>query len=415
MKTTKTVGLLIGNLLAAVLIGTLLLLAVFALPTYQPHAAQSAELMAKEGCYPELTGIWFSRLDNWTDSIMLMEASDATDDTLLHRAMLVPHGSFGEESEVSPFDAFQRHELGGEAYTGSVTYARYWHGYLVFLKPLLLVTDYSGIRIVNGAALLLMTAIALWMLWKRDLKVCAAPFAIAALMMMPAVLAKSLQISVCYYLLTLGVIGMAAIPAEKLDKLTPFLFLNLGIAAAYFDFLTYPVAVFGIPAVVLTVRKTDKPLKDRILCLVLAGLCWGFGFAGMWGSKWLLASLLTEENVIADAFSMILHRTGADSGESYSVLSTIQMNLYAFLKSPMSALLLLTGGYWGIALFQKDGPKFSDSLQILIPFLLLALMPFVWYSFARNHSWIHFFFTNKLLVVTVFAVLCGLNTARLQK
>lgn len=414
MKTTKTVGLLIGNLLAAVLIGTLLLLAVFALPTSQPHAAQSAELMAKEGCYPELTNIWFSRLDNWTDSIMLMEASDTTDDTLLHRAMLVPHGSFGDESEVSPFDAFQRHELGGEAYTGSVTYARYWHGYLVFLKPLLLVTDYSGIRIVNGAALLLVTAIALWMLWKRDLKVCVAPFAIAALMMMPAVLAKSLQISVCYYLLTLGVIAMAAIPAEKLDTLTPFLFLNLGIAVAYFDFLTYPVAVFGVPAVVLTVRKTDKPLKDRILRLVLAGLCWGFGFAGMWGSKWILSSLLTEENVIADAFAMILHRTSG-SDVHYGVFSTLQMNLYAFLKNPVSAVLLLTGGYWSIALFQKDSRKFSDSVQILIPFVLLALMPFVWYLIARNHSWIHFFFTNKLLVVTVFAALCGLNTARLQK
>lgn len=414
MKTTKTVGLLIGNLLAAVLIGTLLLLAVFALPTSQTHAAQSAELMAKEGCYPELTNIWFSRLDNWTDSIMLMEASDTTDDTLLHRAMLVPHGSFGEESEVSPFDAFQRHELGGEAYTGSVTYARYWHGYLVFLKPLLLVTDYSGIRIVNGAALLLVTAIALWMLWKRDLKVCVAPFAIAALMMMPAVLAKSLQISVCYYLLTLGVIAMAAIPAEKLDTLTPFLFLNLGIAVAYFDFLTYPVAVFGVPAVVLTVRKTDKPLKDRILRLVLAGLCWGFGFAGMWGSKWILSSLLTEENVIADAFAMILHRTSG-SDVHYGVFSTLQMNLYAFLKNPVSAVLLLTGGYWSIALFQKDSRKFSDSVQILIPFVLLALMPFVWYLIARNHSWIHFFFTNKLLVVTVFAALCGLNAARLQK
>lgn len=413
MKMTKTLGALGLNLLAAVLLGAVLLMAVFALPTSQAHAVQSAAVMQAEGCYPDLSPRWFSRLDNWTDAIMLMEATDASADTLLDRTMLVPHGSFGEESEVSPYDAFLRHVLNGEEYTGTVTYARYWHGYLVFLRPLLLVTDYSGIRLVNGAALLAVTLLAVYLLWKRDLKVCVLPFVIAVLMMMPVVLVKSMQISVCYYLLALGTAGMAAIPQERMDEMTPFLFLNLGIAAAYFDFLTYPVAVFGVPAVVLTVRKSGQPFLTRMVSLIVCGLCWGFGFAGMWGSKWVLASLLTRENVIGDALGMILYRTaGENAGVSYGIASIVKMNAYAFFKNPGSALFALAAGYWSISLLRKGRRKLLDSLQLLIPFALLAVMPFAWYVFAKNHSWIHFFFTSKLLIVTVFAVLCGLSAAR---
>ena len=44
------------------------------------------------------------------------------------------------------------------------SYARYWHGYLILLRPLLLVTTITGVRIVQYAVLLALLAAVLWLL-----------------------------------------------------------------------------------------------------------------------------------------------------------------------------------------------------------------------------------------------------------
>ncbi len=38
---------------------------------------------------------------------------------------------------------------------------------------------------------------------------------------------------------------------------------------------------------------------------------WGTGYLGFWAEKWILCNLLTEENIIADAFSAIAERAGS--------------------------------------------------------------------------------------------------------
>ena len=51
---------------------------------------------------------------------------------------------------------------------------------------------------------------------------------------------------------------------------------------------------------------------------------------------------------------------------------------------------------------------FRNVILRAIPFMLLALAPAVWYVFARNHSAIHYWFTNKACIVTALAGMCGL-------
>lgn len=50
------------------------------------------------------------------------------------------------------------------------SYERYWHGYLVVLKPLLLVFNYGQIRILNGIVMAILVLLILRQLWKRDLR-----------------------------------------------------------------------------------------------------------------------------------------------------------------------------------------------------------------------------------------------------
>jgi hypothetical protein len=41
----------------------------------------------------------------------------------------------------------------------------------------------------------------------------------------------------------------------------------------------------------------------------------------------------------------------------------------------------------------------------LLPYLIVAVIPFAWYLVTNNHASIHAPFTNKALAVTAFAVL----------
>ena len=100
MKSLKIISAIILNLLAAIVLGTALLYAVFLLPTnrIEKHMVQSAITIQNEGMYPCLSQGFSSTLDNFTDSLMLLHASDTNNESTLNRAMAVYHGNIGEEN-----------------------------------------------------------------------------------------------------------------------------------------------------------------------------------------------------------------------------------------------------------------------------------------------------------------------------
>ena len=72
----------------------------------------------------------------------------------------------------------------------------------------------------------------------------------------------------------------------------------------------------------------NKDYKENIKTFMGSCVSWGVGYAGMWSSKWILASLFTKENIIADAITSVLHRVGVtESNESVSAVQVILKNI----------------------------------------------------------------------------------------
>ena len=134
------------SLLAAILAGVVLLTAVYALPTARMRHNVSISLpyILSEGdryqWAPYHNG---TELDGFTDAIMLGNAIYAGSGAPLHDALVNPRMEFTPGDSV-PVDSLSRYAQGAED-GRQVTYARYWHGYLVFLKPLLLFFRRSGL------------------------------------------------------------------------------------------------------------------------------------------------------------------------------------------------------------------------------------------------------------------------------
>lgn len=125
-----------------IILGFLLLLAVYGLPTapMEKNLAESAELFLREGSYPvtDILGT-DSRLDNYTDALMLLTAAYPGDESLTDRALKAYR--YTTAANEDPTLVITAHYIDGKE-VEPVSYERYWHGYLIMLKPLLLLFDY---------------------------------------------------------------------------------------------------------------------------------------------------------------------------------------------------------------------------------------------------------------------------------
>lgn len=409
-KIMKRILVIMCCLIIAALIGYISLIGVYLLPVdrINDNVRESAYTIQKEGTFPTLSNWFMSELDNYTDSIMLLESSEKIDISASVDAMNNPHGLIGEMDYAEIVVA---HFLQNKPFDKTFYYARYWHGYLVWLKPLLVFMDYSSIRIINGIIQLILVIVFCFVLKKNNLEKGIIPLIFAYMMLMPLALAKSFQYSSCFYAFMLGSIWLLLMDKEKRRKQAFLVFLFVGIFTAYFDFLTYPIATFGVVALFYFMSFEADTLERKIADMLSGGLCWGIGYVGMWAEKWVLASIVTKNDIIKNALRSIRERTGTvslEGGAYYGVISCEIQNYRAFLKTPVTLLAIIYSIVLLVRIIRNRKSLTAEKMNVIIPYVLIGLLPALWYAFTLNHSSNHFFFTNKACVTSFLALMLGL-------
>ena len=149
---------LLAAFAATVAVLFVLLLGACALPA-QPvleHVYDSAQTIQQEGLYPEYFGFKLFQMDNYTDTIMLFEAAAMGEQDPL-TAMMTATAYNVDNFETMAGDLAVYCERTIPLSTGAqkavhlvpFSYARYWHGYLIWLRPLLCVMSITGVRVVQ--------------------------------------------------------------------------------------------------------------------------------------------------------------------------------------------------------------------------------------------------------------------------
>jgi hypothetical protein len=371
------------------------------------HVSDSAHVFEKEGDYPALFSWCFSQLDNWTDATILKIAAYDGEASVLDRTLLAFRYNVERNGEaLTSAEGLIAYYSGGvdvEFVTDS--YPRYWHGYLAAVKPLLLFMDYQGIRILNVIVQNLLVLVIGALLWKKQLRHLIAPWLIAWGFLIPPVMGMSLQYSSVFYVMSAGVLYLLCYRETWHSPHAPiYYFLVLGIATSYFDFLTYPLATLGIPMVFFFSMDVSDRVCADFKKIILFSLAWGCGYVGMWASKWVLASILTDQNVIANALETLLLRTSHSSGtaDEFSVLQMYIRHFKGFLKNPVTIIAVFYLCFCIVRVIRNKGSLIRE----MIVFGTIAMMPIVWYFVASNHSFVHWWFTCKGLVVTAFSGMC---------
>lgn len=348
---------------------------------------------------------FFDYYDTGTNIIMLHEIIYPNTGSILRDAMLVPTPEYfkgGLNDWINTlYDKATTREYTQSDYK---TYSRYWHGYLVLLKPLFLLFNYNQILWINTIVLIILTAVTLFFLYKR-IGIYTIAFMAVIACMNPTHILRSFQMSSCYYAMIITLLIIAIRCKEENKKEMVLCFVIDGMILAFFDFLTYPMVALCIPLLLFVVLNKGDTFKSQLLFMIRNSLGFLMGYGGLWILKWLFATLLTEENVFLDGIQNTLHRVGMEEMSEDvlfddSPIMAIKLNLETIIN--MQTLIILVVFLiivLFVMFFKKEKITFNYSL--LICGLLITISPFLWYTIVHNHCALHPHLEWRELVVSI--------------
>lgn len=406
-------------LLCSALIGTALLTLAFLLPVEGARAHVEESLYEMLEIKEDENGDERRRFivglkENFTDTLMVQNALEHVEGkNALEHAMYIFHHDLQDDTTwmtEKSLSAFLRRGTDGMYLK---EYSKYWHGYLIYLKPLLICMSWKHVEtfMLIFQLLLLGVTVAVSVIKKQAYLGCGIVF--TALMMKPLYIWFSPDMSVCFSIALTAVMTLFLFGGKlkRKDWFAEF-FLMIGIVTAYLDFLTYPVVTLGIPLCVWLVQNSDENIGVGRKLKSFLGLCvsWAVGYVGMWGMKWILAEATCRTGTLRNAVWSIIFRTEPLDGY-HSALSGVKRTVQAVFAQYDAVF------YWvifGLALFAAAASCIASLLKarnarwgITVSCLLAAgCFPFGWLILTQNHTAIHCSFTFRIMGVSFMALCC---------
>lgn len=392
----KRIMIWVGIIVSTVAIAILLMLLVYSnnSESLQKNLLESSEVFKKEYIYKMLDGTPTSYLDNYTDALMLLISAYDGEENLINKSF---ENYYNTLYNRYPNEVLA--SIGGKNFIRTL-YPRYWHGYVIFLRPLLTIFNYAQIRILNVIfqIVILITFVVLMLIKKKEKYLI--PFISAYMIINPMTIFFSMQNSTCWYISMISCILYLIFSDKIKEKKLYYIFFTLiGMNTSFFDFLTYPIATLGIP-LILNLISEKMNFNEMIKKIISACIFWLLGYCVMWGAKWVVASIVSNENIIKDAMKQIKFRSSNNKfGNKLSRVEVVKNTLSIF-KLPITYYVININILfcWIILFLNRKNyrkEKFLKALLNSIPIFSVALLSIVWYFIVANHSAIHYFFSFR--------------------
>lgn len=289
-------------------------------------------------------------------------------------------------------------------------YIRYWHGSMLILRPLLVFLSLEQIYKVNYISITVLALILLIIIWKRSKKL-AISYLLSMIMIAFPIVGMCLEYVWTFYIMLISSIIAINIKKEKnLYKLC----LVTGMITCFLDFLTTEIITLFVPLILILGIKKEKNeiinFKDAVKVFFKSCVLWFIGYAGMWISKWILASLILNINAIDYVKDQALLRMNGLQGlnsakEMYiGAITNNWHTLYPInIVKKTSELWWMLGGLVTFFILIIDWKKIKNNKESLI-MLIIAVMPYLRYLILANHSYRHSFFTFRSQMISIMAL-----------
>ncbi len=374
------------------------------------NITESSNTLKNGGVYTVAPEYYSMRIDTFTDAWMLDIAAWSGNEPILQKAFGSYYYDFSQiHDEVGgsgPWTALEKISAGnGDLPRGS--YARYWHGYIFFLRLALMAMDYTDIRVINSILLLLLSFYLFYVL-TQEKKECCFPFVCFLIILCP--------LSAFFCMAYTGVIFLSLISSIFLIKfkfvkhnfsfseLYP-IYIIIGMLTSWIDILSFPLITLGVP-LIFTISFIDSTsYKEAIWRVLKLSIYWGLGYAGMWIMKWVLSSIILNVNVISDAIGAARIRSSAKAGDLIQDISTMDVILQTWkviCKKPY-IIFYVVSILTACLQFMRIEKKAIDKKRVS-SLLVVSFYPIAWCFLMKNHTYGHFLFTFRIWGISIFAL-----------
>lgn len=429
---------------ALIFLLTCMMLATTYIPqeAIQKHMQESAEILAKRPTtWQILPGINSSKVHPYADMLTLNIAYHFGDDVRTYDSF-----SFFDQLQYSnseklkavmwakyygaPEDTDESIKLFKQSVDNRLPankeYLRYWHGSAGIVRLLHIFANIRQIYVLHSFILAMLLAFLLLLLIKGHYVLEAISLIISLVMVSIWFVPICLEYYWCFFVMLIAsIISVKIAQTGTREKATPLFFFT-GIFIAYLDFLTTETITLVIPLLLMvsirwrnkqSVVNSDAEGDIQGLTMfvkMIASSCfsWLAGFSLMWLSKWILASLILQENVMPYVTAHIEERIGGDpNGKSqlaYAV-GAIGRNLRCLLPFDYGRfgyfiLGLMVGIVITLIAVRRIKLNKTANRQLLAGYFVIGCIPMVRYLVLHNHAWYHRSFTYRALAGSILAL-----------
>lgn len=391
MRTFTALAVTFVSLLA-VFLGLSVLTVMIPRDALTDNIRSSAVTLHDEGTYPTAANV---RFDNYSDAVMIEEAYgfERTSNPLTDALSSKLYDLSDPVNAI--YNAYVKNKPVKEE-----DYARYWHGYAVFLRPLLVITDLSGIRVINYILLFTLAAITLILIYRRLPHIYFWGFLISLLAVDIIFVPQCMHYSSVFYITFTAAIAILAIPRISIGKTFAMcFFLAIGSLTSFFDLMTAPMMTWGIPLILFC---AVSPCKSKIRAVIILSLCWIAGYALMWICKWILVAIFISPDIFSNALSSVAVRSFASDEITINRVHVLIIDNFDFFFAPVAIAAILYIAVATIALHKAEVRQYLRQYHYL---LLIALGILAWYAATFQQSIIHLFFTRRAMFVIYYALI----------
>lgn len=397
-------------IIIAIFILALVLSSLFPRDWIQKNTEESAIILKSLGNPAKVLNTFF---DNDTDTLMVNNAYSMNPNNVLESALLGRRNYLPEknqtiyedviiETEIEPKEEYIIQDQLIHTVNNDITecyeYARYWHGYVALLRPLLIFFNFNEIREIMVAILALLAMILLMLLYKKvSFKYCFVVI-LALLASEYFLMGFTLQGLMMFIICMISSI-VICIRSEKIKNIGLYFFV-IGMVTCYFDLLTHPIITLGVPMIIYLLLKQEKEqmsLKETIKFIIVNTLLWGIGWIATNLAKWIIVDILYDRNLMHKSIVQFIFHSQGSSSENLAWYEGLLNNWIWALKntSKFFAILVVYVIYYII----KNHKNLTLNIKSAVPYLIISFMPIAWFLVMVNHTWFHFWFTWRNLIV----------------
>lgn len=407
---TKTMMRDIVSIVVTVLgvmgIGYLLLVLVCIIPNgwILDNVDNSAYTLVRQGNYPSgYVDGWF--LDNYTDADCISITYNKNSENPFYNALNAFQYGGGNTKGLWSTVCGDTAEMGDHSYL--------WHGYRIWLKPLLMKYNITAIRtLCYGVIIFLMVILCIALVIKTNNMLAFIPFLISFTFFNFQMESISLLFFNDIFVALSGCMAVVYLEGkEKKKKYYKEIFAGIGAIVAFTSMLIMPVLTIGFPIVVwIVIEKRCPTWKEKALGVLKYSICWFVGYAATMLTKIVISSIIFKKN---GGIGQVLAYTG--STKKYTIIGRIYCVYETFknvvgkseIQRDLLAISIILILIYGIIRNRKELKKLYDC----IPYLIVALYPCIWVFICSGHAghgWTYF--NCSISMYAFFAIsfsLCG--------